>query len=90
MPNLLKVLARCLYKQLYPFFDKILLIQQCRFGKGFNAQHCIIRLIGEWKQCLDQGLMFGVFLTDLSKALDCSHELLAAKLNAYGLKTSAV
>ena len=86
-----KVLARCLYNQLYPFFDKIPSIQQCRFGKGFNAQLCIIRLKGEWKQCLYQGLMFAVFLTDLLKALGClSHKLLAAKLNVYGLQTSTI
>ena len=35
--------------------------------------------------------MFAVFLTDLLKAFGClSHKLLAAKLNVYGLKTSAI
>ena len=58
-------------------------IHQCGFRKGLSARHCIIRLIEKWKQCLDQGLVFGVLLTDLSKAFDClSHELLVAKLNA--------
>ena len=37
--------------------------------------------------CLDQGLVFGVSLTNLLKAFECfSHELLAAKVNAYGLE----
>ena len=91
LSNLSKVSERCLYNQLYHFFDKTLSIQQCRFQNGFSAQHCIIRLIEKWKQFLDQSLVFCIFLTDLSEAFDClSYELLVAKLNGDGLETSAV
>ena len=39
----------------------------------------------------DQGLVFGVLLTDLSKAFDyLFHKLLAAKLSAYGVDISLV
>ena len=35
--------------------------------------------------------MFGILLTNLSKVFDClSHELLAAKLSAYGVDISAI
>ena len=43
-------------------------------------------IIEKWKKSVDNGGAFGALFTDLSKAFDClSHELLIAKLDAYGL-----
>ena len=39
-----------------------------------------------WKGATDNNKAFGALLTDLSKAFDClSHDLLIAKVHAYGL-----
>ena len=39
-----------------------------------------------WKEATDNNKAFGALLTDLSKAFDClSHDLLIAKLHAYGI-----
>ena len=39
-----------------------------------------------WKEATDNNKTFGALLTDLSKAFDClSHDLLIAKLHAYGI-----
>ena len=48
-------------------------------------------MIENWKNAVDIGKKFGALLTDLSKAFDClPHELIIAKLNAYGFKLPAL
>ena len=43
-------------------------------------------MIDKWKKAVDNNKAFGALLTDLSKAFDCiCHDLLVAKLHAYGL-----
>ena len=42
-------------------------------------------MLEKCKSAVDNKKVFGTLLTDLSKAFDClSHDLLIAKLNAYG------
>ena len=79
--NTSKINGRCIYDQIQLFFDFLLSKYQCGFRRGYNAQHCLITLIEEWKKSVDNGGAFGALLTDLSKDFDClPHELLIAKL----------
>ena len=67
------------------FFDNFLSEQQFGFRKRYRSQHCHLNLLEKWKNSADKGKSLGALLTDLSKAFDClNHELLTAKLNAYG------
>ena len=72
------------------FFENMLSKYQCSFRKGFSTQHCLLAMLQKWKRSLDNGKAFGALVTDLSKVFDClDHELLIAKLNAYGFSLTA-
>ena len=63
----------------------------CGFRKGFSAQHSLLSIPEKWKSAVDNKKAFGALLMDLSKAFDClSHDLLIAKLSAYGFNMAAL
>ena len=62
----------------------------CGFGKGHSTQHALLNLLKNWQKTLDKSGVTGTVLMDLSKAYDClPHDLLIAKLAAYGFEDSA-
>ena len=63
----------------------------CGFWKDYSTQRCLTVMIKNFKNPLDKRLLAGAILTNLSKAFDClKHDLLIAKLNAYGFDNSSL
>ena len=63
----------------------------CGYRKGFSTQQALLSLIERWKNTLDQNGYGGAILMDLSKAFDTIiHDLLIAKLDAYGFDTASL
>ena len=61
------------------------------FRTNHNAQSSLLRMIESWKAKLNNGSKVGVIIMHLSKVFDSlNHDLLLAKLEAYGLDNNAV
>ena len=90
--TLSKIYERCMHDQMYKYFDQILSKYQSGFRQGYNILHCLLMIVGKWKEAnLDKGGLGGALLTDLSKACDCiKHDLLIVKLTAYGFDSHSL
>ena len=81
LPPISKIFERNMYDPIFSYIDKYL----SPFLFGFSTEYCHIVMFETWKKAIDQGKFAGAILTDLSKAFDyLNHELLIAKLEAYG------
>ena len=86
-----KVFERILQKQITEYIDKFMSPYLCGFRKGFSTQHALLALIENWKTSLDRKGYAGSILMDLSNAFDTlNHDLLLAKLHAYGFDKNAL
>ena len=90
LPIISKIFERVLFEQIEKFSEKILSPKLSGFRKGHSTQHALLNLLKNWQKTLDKSGVIGTVLMDLSKAYDCLlHDLLIAKLSAYGFEDSA-
>ena len=91
LPTVSKVFERLIGTQISAHMSQYLSSLLCGFRKGYNAQHALTRAMEKWRNCLDKGGKVGAIFMDLSKAFDYfRHDLLIAKLHAYGLSREAL
>ena len=84
-------MKKLLYRQINTFVDKYLADGLCAFREGYSAQHCLSVMTEKIKKTLDRNGVSCALFTDLSKAFDSiQHDLLIAKLHAYGFNTKSL
>ena len=90
-PVVSKLFERNLYIEIINFIENSLFPFLFGFRKGHSTEQCLVIMLEAWKKALDNKGYAGAILTDLSKAFDClNHDLLIAKLDAYGFSQDAL
>ena len=90
LPIITKIFERVLFEQIEKFSEKTLSPKLCGFRKGHSTEHALLNILKNWEKTLDKSGVIGTVLMDLSMAYDClPHDLLIAKLAAYGFEDSA-
>ncbi len=86
-----KIYEKVLKQQLTQHLDNTLSVFIAAYRRAYGTHHVLIRMIEDWRSNLDNDYLVGAVLMDLSKAFDCiPHDLLIAKLHAYGFDEDAL
>ena len=91
LPHVSKIIERVMYTQIENFMEDKLSKLLTGFRKNHSTQHSLVNMLEKWKNTLDKGGFVCAIFMDLSKAFDTmNHDLLIAKLGAYGFQEDAL
>ena len=92
LPVISKLFEKIMDEQTDAYMDQKLSKYLCGYRKGgYSPQLTLTHMIEKMKKSRDKGNHAGAILMDLSKAFDTiKHELLIAKLHAYGFSRDAL
>ena len=86
-----KLFERNMYTEIIYFIENSLSPFLFGFRKGHSTEQRLVIMLEAWKKAVDDKGYAGAILTDLSKAFDyLNHDLLIAKLDAYGFSQDAL
>ena len=91
LPHVSEVFERVIYKQINNFMENKISKCVTGFRKSRGTQHSLIVMLQKPKKALDKEENMSAIFMDLSKAFDTiNHDLLLAKLKAYGFSKQAL
>ena len=86
-----KVYEIIIFNQISAYFEPLFSTLLTGFRKNYNTQHSLLKMLELWKETLDQRKAVSAIFMDLSKAFDTlNHDLLLAKLEAYGFSENSM
>ena len=93
LPIFSKVLEKAVFLQFIEYLDGNALLNPNHHGArhGHNTATALVQMYDQWAEEVDEGMMVGVMMIDLSAAFDMvDHPLLLKKLELFGFEEKTV